>query len=635
MFSRSDKEPGKTLASDGKSFAAIGRTSGLLIGALALTVSLTGCDEEKAANGSANVDGDRSFSVIGSIRPKQDRAVIDRMRQEQEEARRQQMIAAAQAQQQNQPGMPVLAGNMDPANRDLPAVDQTPISPLPSPPATPQSQSPLSAITNALGLTHPQQVPTPPPMQTATYGGYQSSPGAFIPPPPAVSLTTAAQPMADPYQQAYASGAYGNPYANPYANPYMQQQQPAYSAPQPAHPAGSMFSNGGGTISGAKLDTSVDDNAKRRADIVIITPTGMDPRSPYKQRDDLKILIKGALASAPELRDAKIQAQLTKVDVGLPTDPSKGNFNMQQRQIDSLFKAPAVDRRILPQVKKVATESTQAYYRYLYAHNKYALTQQTIKARKQESEMAETAAERQRAAADLSAAQEAADGAKEELKGAQIDLASASGAQAARSIITKVSGAAPSLESLCVNETADAVAPADDGIMGSVSSALNVFNVFGKKGEAPKAEKVAAAPPKEKAVKEKKKGKSKEEQVKVASEAPVQESEPSPPPEKPAAISSRGIVFELRNVQTTPKKSVLKVSIRNNGSDSINFDTEAISVVDGDRKLAEGSVRTEFDTTQVGPNQEVTGQITIFGRPWNDKLTVSLLDGGKTINLHR
>ena len=39
--------------------------------------------------------------------------------------------------------------------------------------------------------------------------------------------------------------------------------------------------------------------------------------------------------------------------------------------------------------------------------------------------------------------------------------------------------------------------------------------------------------------------------------------------------------------------------------------------------------------TIVQPKQEVTGTVTIFGLPWNDRLSVSLSDGGRTILLHR
>jgi hypothetical protein len=75
--------------------------------------------------------------------------------------------------------------------------------------------------------------------------------------------------------------------------------------------------------------------------------------------------------------------------------------------------------------------------------------------------------------------------------------------------------------------------------------------------------------------------------------------------------------------------------VRNNGGDSISVDADNVSVAEGDKKLADASVLTQFDQTLVAPNGEITGTITIFGRPWNDKLTVSLSEGGRTINLRR
>ncbi len=75
--------------------------------------------------------------------------------------------------------------------------------------------------------------------------------------------------------------------------------------------------------------------------------------------------------------------------------------------------------------------------------------------------------------------------------------------------------------------------------------------------------------------------------------------------------------------------------MRNNGGESFNLDPDVISVQEGEKRLAEASVLAQFDSTLVAPNAEVTGTITIFGRPWNDKLTVSLSDGGKTVQLRR
>jgi len=46
-------------------------------------------------------------------------------------------------------------------------------------------------------------------------------------------------------------------------------------------------------------------------------------------------------------------------------------------------------------------------------------------------------------------------------------------------------------------------------------------------------------------------------------------------------------------------------------------------------------MRADFETTLVQPSQEVQGTITIFGRPWNDRLTVSLSDGTRNLQMHR
>jgi len=55
--------------------------------------------------------------------------------------------------------------------------------------------------------------------------------------------------------------------------------------------------------------------------------------------------------------------------------------------------------------------------------------------------------------------------------------------------------------------------------------------------------------------------------------------------------------------------------VKNTGGDNFSFDADAISVAEGNNKLADASVNAEFDSTIVQPSQEVTGTITIFGRP--------------------
>lgn len=610
-----------------------------LIAAIVAAFALTGCREDRQnADGSLSSEtGGRQLSVIGSLRPKADPDVVEKIHEE-DAAKQRQQLEAMQAQQK---ALQDQNRSMDPANRDLPAVDTNPISGIASalgfntnsqsqtPPMNP-SAGQMSGIPTMGG-----SVVAPPPPQAAMYGGgYPSMGGAgMIPPPPAVSLTTQAapyQPPVDPNFQAYMqAGAYGAPGYYP---------PPQYAqAAMPAHPAGSMFSSG---ASGA-LSSSSNEEKKRPA-MVVITPTGMEPRSPYKQRDDLKVLVKGAFSSAPnqELREPKTAAVLARADVGLPSESTKGNLSLTPRQMNSLFKNPVLDKRIAPNVVRIEQEVAQSYYRYLYAYNKYALTQQQIAARKQEMEVADSASEKQRAAADLASAQNEADASKEDLRAAQQDLASIAGVQAARSVITKVSGVAPSMESLAVAE-AEPQQVQQGGLLGSMQNAFGALNFFGKgKKDGDGGEKVAAAPAeKEKPAKEKKDKKDKKKGkdgdgggAQVASLPAAQESAPV---ERSSPAPSTGISFELKNVQTTPRKSVLKVAVRNNGGESFNLDPDVISVSEGDKRLAEASVLAQFDSTLVAPNAEVTGTITIFGRPWNDKLTVSLSDGGKTIQLRR
>jgi hypothetical protein len=312
----------------------------------------------------------------------------------------------------------------------------------------------------------------------------------------------------------------------------------------------------------------------------------------------------------------------------------------------------------MPTVRKIQSDLALAYYRYLYSFNKYTLTQQQIAARKQEVDVADSNSEKQRAAADLASAETDADGAKDDLHAAQNDLASIAGAQAARSVIQRVSGVAPSVDSLADSAPA-AAAPAkkDEGLLGSVGSAISNLSFFGTH-PVKDAEKLASAvkpgkdkkekPDKhEKADKRDKHDKGGKQAPQIASSEGADNSADagaaadSPAPARAAApepkerISSSGISFELKNIETTPRKSVLKVAIKNHTSGEVNIDPDNISVAEGDRKLAEAAVRSEFDTTTVPPNQEVSGTITIFGRPWNDRLTVSFSDGGKTVNLHR
>jgi hypothetical protein len=626
------------------------KTRAGLIAAIVASFALTGCREDQQnADGSLSSDsGGRQMSVIGSLRPKADPNVLEKIHEEDEQKRKAAEAALAQQQQalqqQNQAA--------DPANRDLPAVDQNPISGIANAlgfntgaqPGTSPSMNPNASMNAGIPTMSTGSI-APPPPQTAMYGGYPSVGGAgMIPPPPAVSLTTAAspyQPPVDPNYQAYMNaGAYGGG--------YYQQPPPQYQpqAMMPAHPAGSMFSNGGGNTSSAPPPEE-----RKRPVMALITPTGMDARSPYKQRDDLKVLVKGAFSSTryAELRDPKVAAILTRTDVGLPAEGTKGNLSVSPRQMASLFKNPVLDKRVWPAVGKLEQDVAQSYYRYLYAYNKYALTQQQVAARKQEMDMADSGSEKQRAAADLSTAQNDAEAAKEDLRAAQSDLASASGPQAARSVITKVSGVAPSIESLAVADEPQQTE--QGGFMGTMSNAIGALNFWNKGKKEGDGQQVASSPVQEKSkpVKDKENKENKKDKkdkkkgkgdgggsAQVAANSPADDSESiAERPTPAAAAPSAGISFELKNVQTTPRKSVLKVSVRNNGGESFNLDPDVISVLEGDKRLAEASVLAQFDSTLVAPNAEVTGTITIFGRPWNDKLTVSLSDGGKSVQLRR
>jgi hypothetical protein len=563
------------------------------------------------------------------------------------------MNAQAQAQAQGQPGFGGSA-----SGQVLPAVGNTSISGVLAPPAdqasndvpvvTPAEQKSANPAIPFWPFNQPQ-APADKPPEIATYGGGYgggavpppppgaSTPGGLVPPPPAVSVSGSIAPYgADPM----------NPYG---ANPYMQQmqqmqqmqmqQQPQAPAQRPA-----LFGSGG-----ARSGSSDDEDsapARKKKDFVPITPTGMEARSPFKQRDDLKVAWKSAIAANPALqklaaKDDKLAADLSKLDVALPTESTKGSVNVSQRQIDAVFKPAPIDKKAAPLVKKLQTDLMQNYQRYLYSYNKWALAAQTVAARKQEVEVAGTQAEQQRAAADLASAQNDADAAKEDMRSAQYDLASVTGPQGAAAIIGRVSGARVSAESLAIatqSDSASAPAQTDSstgggglfgGILGLGKSALKPGDAGGgkDKGDAKKA----------KEAKGKKGGKVETAQdLQPAPEKPQALAAKDAGDEPPAtASSSSPISFELKNVNVTPRKSTLRVSIRNNGNESFSFDPDVISLSEGNRKLSEATVRAEFDATMVQPNQEVTGTITIYGRPWNDRLSVSLTDGGKTIQMRR
>lgn len=643
-------------------------------------VSLTGCSHG-AAGGNASVNAGAAAAtapggILGALRPHADPAMVQKLHEE--DQKRAQEAQAAQAkllqQQQQQQNDPNGLGG-----RVLPKVSTDPIAPPAEQVANDApSFTPVESTANS---SSPAQIASAAP-QVATYGGstFSSStsvpappPGALggglVPPPPAVTLSTqanmgvAAAPMyADPSASPYA-----NPYLNPYGIPYQQQMQPQMMPPQ--RPNGSPFGAPSANRPAQQPDNDdglTPSERKKMNSFVPIVPTGMEARSPYKQRDDLKVLWKGALSSGPLqslASDGKFGGQLQKVDVALPDGTTKGAVSISPRTVDNIFHSQGVDRRVFGDVRKVQTDITQAYYRYLYTYNRFALAQQTLQARKQEVDVAGSAVEQQRAAADLSAAQQEADSTKDDMKQAQTDLASAAGAAAARTIITRVSNVAPAADSLAAAQT-DQAGGGDRKNLGQ--EVLNVFNPFrsfggggGHKGPAPEAApaepaKVASADQGSK--KESKKERKEEKQSKKHKESNDNDNKAgdlSPAPtaskEQPAATASSdagatasaapssqdGISFELKSVNVTPRKSILSVSIRNSGANNFTFSPDVFSISEGNHKISEAAVRADFDSTLVQPNQEVKGTITIFGRPWNDKLAVVLSDGNHNIQLRR
>jgi len=516
--------------------------------------------------------------------------------------------------------------------------------------------------------------PVPPP------GGLS---GTLIPPPPAVTLTTQAQtanPGPDP----------SNPYLNPYAFfQYMNangmafpgQQQPAAEA----RPSG-LFGNGGRPSANYGDNSLSSSKSKREQNFLPITPTGMEPRSAYKQRDDLKILWKGLLSSNNvSAIDPKTITQLSKLAVGLPPESTRGNFSITQRQINAIFKpnVAEVDRRAMPEIHKLQADLVQAYSRYLYTYNKFALAQQSVSARKQEVEVADSASEQQRAAADLAQAQTELDNAKDDMHSAQIELAQASSPSAARAVVSKVSGVAPGLESLVAADQDSQSNSHKTMISGLVGSFESVFTFKHGKSQTKASDQQdnseVAAPDvsaKDSAVQKGAKTKKSDEKVKVANdnakknnrknselakktptvEQAVSENEkeqdlspapsdkelasaapadPTPSPESATTSSASPVTFTLKGVNVSARKSILTVAIKNTGSDAFNFSPDVISVSDGNHKLSDAALRADFDSTFIQPDQEVKGTITIFGRPWSDRLSVALSDGGHNIQLRR
>ena|GEM_PF-469011 len=672
-----------------------------------LSILLTGCSPLGGSLGRMDSKSHTPVnSVLGQLRPKVDPRYIEKARQE-EYARAQEQMAQAQAQG----GMNNGNGGMstDGMGRVLPRVITDPLSGQMSsagslsPSSSESVNADLNAGTTAAAQTaqlnsgngtegtitpvtdQSGQILVADARKAATYGSYGStvpppppgslSGGSLSPPPPAVTLSTQAnvgsyQDPNNPYANPYANGnpyAQQNPYANPYANPYLNPYAIPYQGqgyppqpmmqPQPERPSG-LF--GSGQRAPKRDDEEVE--RKKVSTFVPITPTGMETRSPYKQRDDLKVLWKGALSTTTIQqitgKDPRIADSLNRMDVGLPLDSSKGSFSVAQRQIDAIFKPVAIDKRVAPAVKRAQTDLVQSYYRYLYTYNKFALAQQTYAARKQEVEVATSDSEKQRAAADVAQSQNDAESSREDMKTAQMELSAVAGANAARSIISKVSGIAPSMEALTQAEPQ--ALPAERASMfGGLGNLGGIGSFFGmgnkpKTGEqeAPVARVAMAAPQKKaekvqtvKPGKEPKKEKVKEKKKEVADKGDLQPSNAaaaaSAPAREVAAVPDRAPVetspvqLQLKGVNVTARKSILTVAIKNSGQSDFSFNPESFAVSENNHKLSEAAMRADFETTLVQPSQEVNGTITIFGRPWNDRLTVSLSDGTHNLQMHR
>ncbi len=398
-----------------------------------LALSLTGCSQSSADSSQAASTG---RSLLSSLRTKADPNVVAKIIEEEKEQAQAQSQATIYAEtagaEQVQSGL----------GRTLPNVSTEPFShSLIAPPAESVSANGtvLASNNNVAQSSYHQAT------QHATYESAYNAvppppPGALgaglVPPPPAVTLSTQAQAVAD------STAAF---YNNPYFNPFGVPAPPQSNAPT-RRPAG-LFGEG---ASAGEYDDS--GRQKHKSDFVPITPKGMEARSPYKQRDDLRILWKGTLKGSANLgelaENTKLIDQLVHLELGLPGESTKGSFNISARQVSAVFKAAAIDKRVYPEVRRLQTELVQAYYRYLSTYNKYALVEQTVAARKQEIDLSESDAEKQRATADLAPSQSDLDGAKEDVRSAEIELAVASNPTSARSVISRVAGIAPSVETL-------------------------------------------------------------------------------------------------------------------------------------------------------------------------------------------
>lgn len=674
-----------------------------------IVLTATGCSMMSPGDKTAQ-NAQPGSGILSRMRPHASQETVEELKAAEAKAREEQIkLAQAAAKQQQQQGV-----GLNGLGRVLPPVSTDPIAPpadsvaqdgplvnnyTPSAGAANAAQSndksgskfDSKSLSPAKDAMLPAGTPT---VEAATYSqNYTSTsvppppPGAvaggqLVPPPPAVTLSTNAN-------IAYGGGQdnpYANPYLNPYAVPYQPYPQyPQYMMPPPPQQVPQEPQRPQGLFGSGKKKQHLEDNSsdsdddeakpekKQANDFVPIRPVGMEARSPYKQKDDLKILWNGALNTNQMQRaigkDGDLEAALKRMDVGLPPDASKGMFTVPPRRVQSIFRPIVSDKRAVDAISKIQFELVQAYYRYLYAYHKYALQQQTVLARKQEIEVSTSNAEKQRAEADLARAQDSAQSATEDLHSAQEELAAVGGAQAARSIIARVSGITPSIQSLQQAEkSAEPIEVDSKSGTGGVFGFRKIFFGGGKKNNAPQSQpaddafKVDASA--QKVAKEKgsslfgrgkskdkkdRKGKSDDDDDLAPSTAkvdsavktrtlahnPKSDSRMEMPPASSKASISSPISFELKDVEITARKSILTVAIHNAGSKTFKISPDVISIAEGDKKISEAAMRAEFDSTSVKPDGEVKGKITIFGRPWNDRLTVSISDGSNNIQLKR
>jgi len=667
----------------------INKTAGqMLISCLALasmTLMLSGCSMLTGGllggGPLPNREGTVGGGILKGLRPTADPALVERIREKELKDAQTTIASQTAGPQMMQPGL----------GRNLPNVSTDPLSgPMNGNSQTSVNSTIFTATNqdpsnNAFANPNPQlatyesaynTVPPPPPGSLAA---------GLVPPPPAVTLSTQAQ--------AYPSSA-ADFYNNPYFNPYGVPAPPQAALPPERRPAG-LF--GDGSTHNQTQYNSEKASPKHRTDFVPITPTGMESRSPYKQRDDLRVLWRAALKDSNDagaIADNKrLMETLTKLDVGLPSDSSRGSFNISSRQVESIFKSSSIDRRAFAEVRKLQTDLVQSYYRYLCAYNKYALAEQTTAARQQEVDLSDSDLERQKGTADLAQAKNDLDSAKDDMRSAELELAAASSPSAARTIISRVAGIAPSIESLAQGSQNNRVtANHGNGITSVFDSVFhhnhnseatetisdessNDNSKDSHKNHSKKHTAIASDADKNKAKKSiasnneddenflsklfaNKNSKpvvhhknSQSEEISQSNDssdltpAPVTEKNKSADNEdsndvtevvtkvEPSGNSS--ISFQLKGVNIKPRKSVLTVAVKNSSSEAYELNPDAISISEGNHKLATADMRADFDMTSIQPDHEVKGTITVFGHPWNDRLLVYLNDGNKKIQLKR